>query len=66
MSNIANTLTPRSPEDVKKLRDQIGLLSSFSDVEVEKLYETFSESRCAGWLHLDDLAVSKFTEWLYE
>lgn len=66
MSNISKALTVAHPEDVAELRSRISLLYGFSDIQIERLYDAFSGSRCAGWLIVDESTMKEFTEWLHE
>ena len=64
MSNLFDALKVERPADIQKLRASIPLLQRFGDVEIEKLYERFSDSYCAGWLIVDEEMVQHFASWL--
>ena len=66
MSNMTQALTAERPADIKELRNKIGLLNGYSNIEVEHLYKTYCRSVCAGWLMLSDEIIASFYKWLKE
>lgn len=64
MSNLTDALKVQYPHDVAELRRAIPLLQRFSDVEIEKLYDAFSDTHAAGWLCLSEETVESFKHWL--
>lgn len=66
MSNIRNTLKPSAyyESDVQELKSKIPLLQSYSDKDVELLYEAYSDTYSAGWLMVDEESIADFSSWL--
>jgi hypothetical protein len=64
MSNITKSLAVRYPDDVAELRASISLLQRFTDVEIDRLYERYSDTYCAGWLILSPDIIEDFAQWL--
>lgn len=67
MNNIIRVLTPRtSPNEIQRIRAAVPILHRFSDLEIEKLWEAFSDNVCAGWLIVNDETLGQFKEWASE
>lgn len=64
MSNLTKALTPYYADHIVKIRTAHVILAKFSDIEVEKLWETFSRERGASYLGPYDEILLEFTEWL--
>jgi len=64
MSNLTKAMTPYSAKDMVLIRAAHPILAKFSDIEVERLWEVFSQERCASYLLVYDHTLSEFTEWL--
>ena len=64
MSNLSDALRVEHPDDVAKLRAQIPILYRFSDIEIEKLWDDFSDSYAAGWLFVQEETIESFKAWL--
>jgi hypothetical protein len=66
MSNLFDALSASEDHrsDIQELRGRIPLLQRFSDLEIERLYDRYSDSYCAGWLILDDRSIDDFASWL--
>ena len=66
MPSQENEIQAEQPADIKELRNKIGLLNGYSNIEVEHLYKTYCRSVCAGWLMLSDEIIASFYKWLKE
>ena len=71
MTNVTRVLTPRFPENIPAIRaacQGVPLLNrmALSDIEVELLWESFSSSRCAQYLIVNDADLNYFKEWLQD
>ena len=64
MNRLIESLAPRYPEDIEKIRNLTPFLMRFSDIEIEKLWEDYSDSMCAGWLTVDKEQIIMFHNWL--
>lgn len=65
MSNLSDALkVSENYHNIQRLRAEIPLMQRFSDLEIERLYERFSDSYCAGWLIVNDEMIKAFTLWL--
>lgn len=66
MSNLVNALTPQYPEKISTIRVMHPILARFSDCEIGRIWEVFSDSRCASWLIPDGENLTDFAEWITE
>ena len=64
MSNFVRAMSAKFPEDLPKIRAVHPLLSRLSDIEVEKLWEEFSDDACASWLIPDSHWLTSFKGWI--
>lgn len=66
MSNLSDCLQSEYSGDIAKIREATPLLFRFSDLEIERLWDRFSDSRCAGWLMVYDETLRDFQDWIKE
>ena len=66
--NINRALRPRHPLDTPRIRRVAGrvVIHPLSDVEVERLWETYSRDHAAGdgWLPVIEASLKLFEDWL--
>ncbi len=53
-------------DTILKVRQCVPELAHLSAHKIAKLWEAFSDDRCAGWLIEDDERVKEFWEWCNE
>jgi hypothetical protein len=62
VSNIGDALKVEHLFDVDEIRNNFHLC--YSDYEIEKLWEAFSDTYAAGWLIVDEETLQNFRGWL--
>ena len=56
---------PRYPDDIAKLRAAIPELVDATDLQIQEMYEEWSEwFWAAGWLRIDKGVAEEFKEWI--
>jgi len=64
MSNLVDAFKVQYPEDVEKIKQSNPILAAFSGVEIERLWERFSDTYCAGFLIVSEESLANFNKWL--
>jgi len=64
MSNLFEALKVEYPHDIAVIRSAHPILSRLSDLEVERLWDRFSDSYAAGWLIVTEETMDQFRSWL--
>jgi len=65
MSNLMDALSPKFPDEIAKIRAaEIPIVRSLSGIEIQVLWERFSDDYCAQWLNVGESLLKEFKEWL--